>query len=107
MLVDARRRHRLDRDKNASVQRSPALVQQAPVRDLVREGVLERVLDFREEPDLVHEFGGVQAAETLAHPVLGFLGDGEEQRARNILADGGRGLKQALVLRIEPVDARR
>ena len=33
------------------------LLQQAPVRDLVRERVLERVLEVREEARLVEELG--------------------------------------------------
>ena len=54
---------RLDRLDDPRVKLAAALLQQAAVGHLVRERVLERVLEIREEPGLVEELGGLQVVE--------------------------------------------
>ena len=88
------------------VQRAPAVLEQAPVRDLVGERVLERVLELGEEPGLVEELGGLEVRELGAALLLRSVGDGVKQRERHVLADDGGGLEQPLVLGRQPVDAR-
>ena len=63
LLGDALGREPLDGLGDAGVQGALPLVEQAPVRDLVRERVLERVLEVREEPRLVEELRGLQVRE--------------------------------------------
>ena len=71
------------------------------------ERVLERVLEIRKQPRLVEELGGLEVVEPAAERLVRQLGDRLEQRERHVLADDGGDLEEALVLRGEPVDARR
>ena len=57
-----------------------ALLQQAAVRDLVGERVLEGVLEIRKEPGLVEELGGLQVVEPATERLVRQLGDRLEQR---------------------------
>ena len=57
---------RLDRADDLRVQRTPSLVQDAAVGDLVRQGVLERVFEIRKQPCLVEELRGLQARSNPA-----------------------------------------
>ena len=98
---------RLDRVDDPRVKLAATLLQQAAVRDLVRERVLEGVLEIRKEPGLVEELGGLQVVEPATERLVRQLGDRLEQRERHVLADDGGDLEQAFVLRGEPVDARR
>ena len=50
---------RLDRAQHRGVEQATPLAQQALVRHLQREGVLERVLELREQAGLVKELGGL------------------------------------------------
>src|SRR5262245_34128195 len=64
-LVDqAVRVPRLDRRQNPRVKRASVRLQQTAVRDLVRQGVLERVLEGGKEERLVEEFRSLQPAQT-------------------------------------------
>ena len=107
LLAEAIPVERLDRLDDPRVKLAAPLLQQAAVRDLVRERVLEGVLEVRKQPRLVEELGGLQAVEPAAERLVRQLGDRLEQRERHVLADDGGDLQQALVLRGEPVDARR
>ena len=71
------------------------------------ERVLEAVLEIREQPCLVEEFGSLQVIEPATERLVREIGNRLEQRERHILADDGGDLEQALVLQREPVDARR
>ena len=71
------------------------------------EGVLERVLEVREAAGLVEELGGLQRFESAAERLVGDFGDRLEQRERDVRADDGGDLEETLVLRRQPVDARR
>jgi hypothetical protein len=64
LLAEALLLERLERGNDPRVKLPPTLLQQAPVRDLVRERVLEGVLQIRTEPGLVEEFGGLQMVES-------------------------------------------
>ncbi len=98
---------RLDRRDDPRVELPPALLQQPAVGDLVRERVLERVLEIRIEPGLVDELGRLQPVEPAAERLVGQLGDRLEQCQRHVLADDRGDLQEALVLRGKPVDAGR
>ena len=98
----------LDRLHDPRVQRAPALSQEASVRDLVHERVLEGVLEIRIEAGLVQELGGLQRFEAAAQGLFGHLGDRLEQGEWHVLAADDRGkLQEALVVGRQTVDARR
>ena len=73
------------------------LVQQSVVRDLVREGVLERVLEIWIEPGLVEKLGRLQSVEFATEDLLREVDDRLEQHARYVLADDGGDLQEAFV----------
>ena len=56
----------LDRGDDPGVERTPTLVQQAAVGDVVRERVFERVLEVRKETRLVEELGGLEVIQPRA-----------------------------------------
>jgi hypothetical protein len=80
LLDDALGREPLDGLGDAGVQGALPLVEQPLVGHLVRERVLERVLEVRKEPGLVEELRGLQVRELGAHLVLRRVGNGQEQR---------------------------
>jgi hypothetical protein len=55
VLLQTIRIERLDRLDDPRVKTAPALLQQAAIRDLVRESVLERILEIRIKAGLVEE----------------------------------------------------
>ncbi len=69
------------------------------------EGVLEGVLEVREEARLVQELGGLEAADRGAQLVLAQRGRRLEQRNGHVLADHRGGLQERLVAGGQPVDA--
>ena len=89
----------------AGVEAPPPILEQAPVGHVVGQGVLEGVLEIREEPRLVEELGGLEVARPAAERLLRLLRDGLEEGEGHVLADDGGGLEQPLVLGREPVDA--
>src|SRR5215216_6769121 len=107
LSADAVLMDRLDHVDELCVTFATTLVHEAKVRDLVGEGMLERVLKLRMEPDLVEELGSLEAVESSTERLIRESGDWLEQRERNVFADNGRHLEEAFVLRREPVDARR
>ena len=107
LLAEAICVERLDRADDPRMKLAAALLQQAAVRDLVRERVLEGVLEIRKQPRLVDELGSLQAVEPAAERLVRQIGDRLEQRERHVLADDGGDLQQVFVFRREPVDARR
>ena len=54
---------------------SPALLEEAPVGDLVSQRVLEDVLEVGKEARFVEELGALQVGQPAAQRVLGLLGD--------------------------------
>ncbi len=73
--------------QNAQVQRHPLLLQEARIADFVRQGMLEAVLELREEVRLVKELGTLKVRETPTKVPFPVLGDGLEQSERHVLAD--------------------
>src|SRR5207245_295579 len=65
----------LDRVDDPCMKRPPPLLQQTSVRDLVRERVLEGVLEIRVEPALVEELGRLESVESAAERLLRQLRD--------------------------------
>ena len=94
----------LDRRRDPRVQLTTTLPEHAAVRDLVRQGVLERVLDVRRRARLVEEFRSLEAAQAPRQRVVTFR-DGLEQREGNRPADDRRHLEQSLVLGGQTIDA--
>src|SRR5215813_8059551 len=78
---------RLERVDDPRVKIPAPLPQQAPVRDLMRERVLEGVFEIREEARLVEELGGLQPPERPAQPLLGQLSDCLQEPEGHVLAD--------------------
>src|SRR5260370_16871962 len=95
----------LQRFQNSQVKRHPSLLQEAPVGNLMRQRMLEGVLELREEVRFVEELGSLKVRETLTEVLFRILDDGLEQSERHVLADHGGSLEQALLRRWEPVDA--
>jgi hypothetical protein len=83
---------------NARMQHPPPLQQEAAVCHLVRQGMLERVLDPGKEASLIEELRGLQVSEAVPDLLLRLLGDGLQQGQRDFPANDGRGLEQALRL---------
>jgi hypothetical protein len=99
LLGDALGREPLEGLGDAGVERALPVVEQPLVGHLVREGVLERVLEVGKEPGLVEELRGLKVGELGADLGLRRVGDGQEQRDGHVLADDGGGLEQSLGLR--------
>ena len=96
----------LDRFDDRPVERAPPILQHASVRDLVRERVLERVLEVGEKLRLVHELGGLEVRKAPPQRFLVDLDNRAQKGERNVRPDDRGSLEHALFLRIEPVDAR-
>ena len=87
------------------VQRLAALLEQAAVRDLVGQGMLERVLRLREQASRVEQLGGLEPRQHAPSASAGASATACEQRERHVLADHGGRLEQALLLVRQAVDA--
>src|SRR5215813_13875117 len=96
LLFSSLRVQRLDRRDDASVQSPPPVLQDAPVGHLVRERVLERVFEVREDARLVEELGSLEVTQSPTQVVLGRVGNGLQQREGHILANDRGGLEQTL-----------
>ena len=70
------------------------------------QGVLERVLALGKQGGLIEELRRLQALQAALQLLAGKGLDRLEQGERNVLADHRGGLKQGLVVRRKPVDAR-
>ena len=97
----------LDGADDGPVQRLPALAQEPAVGDVVRQRVLERVLELGKQSRLVQELTGLEASEAAAAGFLVEAGHREQERERHVASDDRRRLQQALVVSGEPIDARR
>ena len=92
---------------NAAMEQALPLVQQPPIGHLVRQGVLEGVLALREQAGFVEELGGLQVRQAAVQRLVGRVGNGLQQRPGHLRANHRGGLEQALLLRWQPVNARR
>ena len=73
--VEAIPMEHLDRVDDPRVQLAATLLQQAAVRDLVRERVLEGVFEIRKQSGLVNELGGLQVVQSATERLVGQVGD--------------------------------
>ena len=89
------------------VERTSPLLEEAPVGDLVGEGMLERVLEVGKEPRLIEELSGLEPVESPVELVVGELSDRLEKPERDVFPDHRRGLQQAFVFGRDPIDAGR
>jgi hypothetical protein len=106
LLGDALGRESLDGLSDPGVQGALLVVEQPLVRHLMRERVLERVLEVRKDPRLVEELRGLEVGELGAHLVLRRVGNSQEQGHGHVLADDRGRLEQSLGLGHQAVDAR-
>jgi len=77
----------LDGVHDPGMQGAASLVEKALIGDLVREGVLEGVLDLGEQARLVDELGPLKLVEPGPKLILCQIGDGMEQRRRDVLGN--------------------
>src|SRR5262249_51753958 len=95
-----------DRVHEPRMEMPSPLLEQSLIGDLMRQRVLEGVLEVREEPRFVQELRPLQPGERLTSTLLWVLGDRLQQCERHGLAHHSRCLQQALVAGSEAVDAR-
>lgn len=84
----------------------PSIVKQTGVGDLVRQRVLERVLDLGEQARLVEEFRSGEPGQRVPQDRPGDVADLLEHGERDAFAHDGGGLQHPLVVRAETIDAR-
>ena len=89
------------------MERSPPLLEQAPVGHRLGQRVLERVLDVGEEVRLVEELAGLKPRQPLLQVSLGETAHRAQQRQGQIAPDHGGALQEPLVLERQVVDPRR
>ena len=77
----------LHRGEHPRMQLTPPVLQESGVRDLMGEGMFERVLGLREETNLVEELGRLKMGEASSEVLVTFLGDRRQERERHVLAD--------------------
>jgi hypothetical protein len=87
----------LDLLDNPRVDGAPAVSEETAVRHLLRERMLERVLQIGKEACLIQKLRGLQKRELSAHALLGLIGDGVEQNERDVLSNDSRRLQQLLL----------
>jgi hypothetical protein len=75
------------------VQAAPPLLQETFVGDLMGEGVLEGLFEFREEAGFVEEVSGLQVGERAAQGLIGELCDGLQLQEGHVRPDDGRVLE--------------
>ena len=104
MFVEASSVKRFDGVHDSGMKGASSPLKQAPVRDFVREGVLERVFEVGEQARLVEELRTLQVREGAAQLRLGELGDGLQQGEGYILADDRRCVEELLLHEWQSVD---
>ena len=94
----------LDGFEDPRVELPSSRLEQTRVGDLVRQRVLEGVLDVGEEASLIEELDAPQVCEPSSERVLFQAGRGLKEDEGDVLADHGRGLQEAFLLRRQSVD---
>ena len=89
MLREAVTVKRLDRVDDPGVKIAPTVLQEAAVGDIVREGMLEGVLEVGKEARLVQELGGLEVREPLTNGILGHVRDGLQECQGYVFSDNG------------------
>jgi len=97
----------LDGLRRAFVQLSAALQQQRVVRHVLGQGVLKRILRLRKGRLLVDELPLLQMRQASLHFRLRLAHHLREQTQGKLFADDGQDLQQGLVVRRQPIHARR
>ena len=92
---------------DAGMQRPPPLLEEAAVGHLMRQGMLEGILQLREEARLVQELCSLELSEVAVQVGVWQVGNGSQKGIRYLCANDRSGLQQALGLGREPVDAGR
>src|SRR5260370_13110369 len=96
----------LDRFGDPCVKLAATLLEKRSVRDVVGEDMLEGVFGVGKQVHLIDEFGGDEVGQAMPQIGLGSLGNFAKKNDWHMGADGGRGLKQALVRSGEAIDPR-
>ena len=104
MLVKTVRKLFLDCVNYLSMKRTPAILQQAAIGDLMSERVLERVLDLGKESCLIQKLRCLKPNESTADFFLRLLGNGLKKHKRNVFANNGRRLQQTFFVRWKSVN---
>ena len=89
VLGQAVRVERLDRRRRCDRVGAPPFLEQAAVRHVVGQRVLERVLRLGIEADGVEQLGRLEPREGRLKLAVRQIGDGPQQRERHVLADHG------------------
>ena len=97
---------RLDGLDDPRMQRTPAFMEHAAIRDLVGETVPEGVLDLGEKSGFVEKLRRLQVREPLLQRVFPLVRDRLQQRHRHVHANDGRSLKEVLFQWQQAVNAR-
>src|SRR5581483_7379194 len=94
----------LDRIDDTAVQSATATAEQAAVGHVMGDGVLEGVLEIREQLRLVQELSSLEPTDLTAQHVLWDVRDRPQDCVRHVLAHHRGRLQYGLVLEREPVD---
>src|SRR4029453_14880485 len=78
------------------VEGAASLPEETRIGDLVREGVLERVLELGKQTRLEQELGSSQLGQAPAEGLAGRVGHPLEQHEGNVLSDAPPGLEESL-----------
>ena len=97
----------LDDADDLGVEQSAPFLKQAAVRHLVRERVLERILEIRKQLRLVEELRGLEIVQASSKRLLRDTRDARQQRIRHVLADHRGGFEELLVLHRQAIDTGR
>src|SRR5205807_3764437 len=87
LLPETIRIEGLERGDDPRMKPAALLLEQAPVRDVVRERMLEGVLEVRKRSGLIEKLGDLQVVESAMKRFVGQVGDRLEKRERHVLAD--------------------
>src|SRR4030095_4250144 len=98
LLFDAVAGELFDRPHNLNVNITAHFAEDAAVRHLMRQGMLEAVLDIGKKARLVWELCSLKAGQRLIERIFRQSRDVREERERNIPADDRGHLKQVLAV---------
>jgi hypothetical protein len=98
---------RLEGFDNACVQPSPPLQQQAVVGHFVRQGMLEGVFRRGKQARLIQELRRLEVLQAAVQRRLGHVRNSLQQRQGHLGANNRGSLQEALLLRRQPINARR
>src|SRR5262245_41689158 len=97
MLAEALSIELLHRRQDAGMEHPPTLMKKTPVSHLMRQRMLERVLQIWEKLRLEEELRLLKMCERLSKVVLGLVRDRRQQSAGHLLADHRRRLQELLL----------